>query len=340
MPRFSIVLALFWVVGFGKLAIASTDVVTGYGLTVDDAKADAALICQAEEGILTDDGVQGVGSDDRFFQYTTVCIPGPGSALAEDDVTNRGGYAEPSQSRDEYCQNAKQPGYFKTLLYATNNQIAFVNPAGPLDTGLCWWHSMFQRNAAYLTVFRPDLPKPSHSEALALINDIITRSGIVEIPGYQNLSQFTSDYQNETTNALATWQIVDGVIFGGWTRDIGSKKDLLGDHLAGAMKDFYQNTEVDQRVSFALLVPNEIGSHAWLILNVLRTVDGYALDILDSNFLGVQRRYYHAGMEQLPFLGKETATLDLDRNWLDFQAYENARENYCERGLTSRDFRN
>ena len=58
----------------------------------------------------------------------------------------------------------------------TTNLMSFKNQGGLFNGGVCWWHSRFQRNIFYLSIFRPDLNKPLKSETidgfLVLLKDI------------------------------------------------------------------------------------------------------------------------------------------------------------------------
>jgi hypothetical protein len=86
--------------------------------------------------------------------------------------------------------------------FAEDDTFAFVNPPGPYNTGLCWFHSRLQRQFTYLGNYRPELPKPSKDEAKRIIERIKNREAVTEIPGYQNLKEFSAEYAAELEAAL------------------------------------------------------------------------------------------------------------------------------------------
>lgn len=71
---------------------------------------------------------------------------------------DKSGNTKAATSRAEFCKNADDPNYFKSLLYNENNHLYNLNRGGIANGGVCWWHSMFSRSATFLAVYRPDLP--------------------------------------------------------------------------------------------------------------------------------------------------------------------------------------
>src|SRR5690349_15011002 len=65
-----------------------------------------------------------------------------------------------------FCSMTRED--FRTTLLDSKNHLAFNNDLGPIRTGLCWWHSALQRQATYLVVYRPDLPRPHAKEIVDL----------------------------------------------------------------------------------------------------------------------------------------------------------------------------
>jgi hypothetical protein len=112
-------------------------------------------------------------------------------------------------SKEEFCQLTSDPLALKALAFDEANRLPFENHGGMGNVGTCWWHSRFQRQALYLTVFRPDLPAPSKSEVAILLRDIVSKKKVVEIPGYSNLSAFAKDFAFEIQKALTRWQRSD-----------------------------------------------------------------------------------------------------------------------------------
>src|SRR5438270_754213 len=64
-----------------------------------------------------------------------------------------------------YCSRTRED--FLSAGFSPSQRLSFGNTGGIAHGGVCWWHSRFQRAAIYLTIFRPDLPKPSHRKAVA-----------------------------------------------------------------------------------------------------------------------------------------------------------------------------
>ena len=103
--------------------------------------------------------------------------------------------ASSATSAAQYCKFSRDDFLNQFSEVNKNNRISFDNSRGKLKMGLCWWHSLFQRSAVYLTVYRPDLPKPGSDQVHELISKIIQNKGVVEIPGLRILQSFTHDHE-------------------------------------------------------------------------------------------------------------------------------------------------
>ena len=92
--------------------------------------------------------------------------------------------------------------------YDFRNTLSFQNPLGPIGAGMCWLHSRLQRRFTYLANFRPydergaSIQKPSPAEAQLIIDRIIAGDSVVEIPGFTNLNEFSTEYRSELTEAI------------------------------------------------------------------------------------------------------------------------------------------
>lgn len=91
---------------------------------------------------------------------------------------------------------------------ARKQSLAFDNPAGTFQTGLCWFHSRLQRSAMYLAHFRPELPKPGKLVAKQLIRELIWMDRVVVVPGFADLHEFSEHYRAEFISALNKWSVV------------------------------------------------------------------------------------------------------------------------------------
>ena len=118
----------------------------------------------------------------------------------------------PSQSKDQFCADRSESSFNKTLLQNELNMMGFANEGGIANGGVCWWHSRFQRNATYLTIYKPSEKKPSKEQAKNIITKIKLAKEVVIIPGFRNFSEFTSTYQSEIQSELNKWQKLDGVV--------------------------------------------------------------------------------------------------------------------------------
>lgn len=242
--------------------------------------------------------------------------------------------AKPATSRKEFCAKAKDPDYFKSLFYARENQISFLNKGGLMNGGVCWWHSMLTRAAQYLTVYRPDLPKASSDQAYKIVQWLSANKGVVEIPGYRNFYEFSADHSNTILSALEGWQIVDGGFAFGWVRGVSGNHKVDADEFAKMMNETYKIVKSEKKVAYQKLQIEGIESHAWLVVDMEKTGNGYILDVVDSNYRGVSQVHYVKGMTQLREYESVPYT---SRNAFDYRSFTWAIDQYCKRNLTAED---
>ncbi|MGZ3789205.1 MAG: hypothetical protein ACXVLQ_11820, partial [Bacteriovorax sp.] len=81
------------------------------------------------------------------------------------------------QSKEEFCSRfGPTPSdleIIQDLSTESSNLMSFKNSGGVFNGGVCWWHSRFQRNIFYLSIFRPDLDRPKTTEGIkAIIHQI------------------------------------------------------------------------------------------------------------------------------------------------------------------------
>lgn len=241
----------------------------------------------------------------------------------------------PAYSRQEYCANAHNPDYFKSLFYSSTNQIPWENQGGIMNKGVCWWNSLLTRNVQYLAVFRPDLPPPNTLEVDQIINWLITGNGVVEIPGYHNFSEFSLSNSDKVQRALEMYQIVDGVV------GLGFLRGLVGNHiiepvdLSRMMDETYKLVKESNWVVYQKLQIKGLDAHAWLVVDMQKTPNGYILEVVDSNNPGeVKLASFEHGMKQLPAYDSVPYT---SRNDFSYRSYRLAIDNYCKRGITAAD---
>ena len=150
--------------------------------------------------------------------------------------------ANVSTTKEEFCSDRKDHNYFKELLEDDNNRLSFSNRGGLLNGGVCWWHSRFQRNSIYLTMYNPDLPTPTEKEAKKIISNIRKGKKIVIIPGFDNFYDFSRKYYSLIQKELEKWQRRDGFIRQSWITGLSGDYEVSADELADKSVNFLRLT--------------------------------------------------------------------------------------------------
>lgn len=242
-----------------------------------------------------------------------------------------------AQSRQEFCSKSESPDYFRSLFYSSENLLPIKNEGGIMNMGVCWWHSMMTRNIQYLSVYRPELAKPSESEVWTLLNQLVTNRGVVEIPGYRNFSELTRDHSAKVQKVLENWQIVDGTLGLGFLRGLSGNDRVSAAELNQSMDETFEMVKGKKRVAYQMLQAKGLLAHAWLVVDMIKTGNGYILDVVDSNRFGISQVIYQEGMEQLSEYQSVPYT---SRNFIDYSGYKIARDRYCQLGITAADVEN
>lgn len=206
----------------------------------------------------------------------TVLLPGEVRANAPDLLP---GVCERREGRTTLEGMVAHPGF----------RMSFRNRGGIANGGVCWWHSRFQRAVWTLAEFRPELSKPSHAEAVRLIQSLARLSRVVSIPGYADLASFSADFKAEIQNELNQWQRRDGFINQAWIRGISGQSDMSRrpEKLKQHMDRLFQYSERGRKENFIpwiMLQLKGIDSHAALLTQMRKEGDGYSLSIVESNF--------------------------------------------------------
>jgi hypothetical protein len=213
---------------------------------------------------------------------------------------------EDSDDKQRFCaERLRDTRAIQAHLKNGRNQLALQNRGGLFGGGVCWWHSRFTRNAAYVAIFRPHLPKPTDREARKIINEI-RKGRPVEVPGYQNLYQFSVDYHQEIQRKLNEWQRNDGLLRARWTQGLSGSSATEAQQLEAMMDELYERVQAGEVVYQMLQMPG-ITAHAWLVLDmrpVTGWAQGYELQVSDSNFPGeVRRHHYYRGDASISYHG-------------------------------------
>ena len=115
------------------------------------------------------------------------------------------------QVKEEFCENMKEPDYFKQLILDQRNRLSFRNAGGFFNGGVCWWYSLLVQKQIYLTVFKPELPKPTKKQVREIFSKYVDGNEVVEVPGYKNFYEFSLDWHKVLQKKLNDWQATDGI---------------------------------------------------------------------------------------------------------------------------------
>lgn len=210
----------------------------------------------------------------------------------------------PSLSETDFCSDRKDPDFVKELVQSSSNLMSFQNQGGLLNSGVCWWHSRFQRNALYLTIYKPDEDRPTDAEAMKLILQIKSGNKVVVIPGFNNFSEFSYAYAQEIQNVLNAWQKVDGIAKFAWVKGLRGSAELPPEKLKKQMDKIYEDVEINKNISYNKLQIPGIEAHAWLVVHMEKVSGGYELEILDSNNPDTTEHYsYREGDTNFKYRG-------------------------------------
>ncbi len=194
-------------------------------------------------------------------------------------------------SKGEFCARFADSTVLQSYVSEGTNLMAFKNDGGIFNGGVCWWHSRFQRNIFYLSIFRPDLNAPTSSEVRSIIKEIRAGQSIVTIPGFSNFAEFSETYKAEIQAELNAWQLFDGIVWSVWIDGLKGTTRVQPDVLKTMMDTVFQYVEVDGKIAYQKLQIKGITSHAWLIVGMTKADNGYEIGLIDSNMPRMSRNY-------------------------------------------------
>lgn len=203
--------------------------------------------------------------------------------------------------KDQFCSDRGVQRFGQLYLAQEANRLSFTNEGGIANGGVCWWHSRFTRNAAYVAHYRPELPRPSIQEAQRIIRAIRRGNALVNVPGYSDLHTFSIDFRQEIQKQLNQWQAEEGILNAGWIRGLQGRTSLPADKLATMMDELYQRVVVKHEPVYQKLQLPGIQSHAWIVIWMEKDAQGYILTVVDSNFLTLKTRRYTRGSTQMMY---------------------------------------
>jgi len=208
--------------------------------------------------------------------------------------------ARPAWSKKEFCDMVRDPVQFQRVIASEKNRLSFTSRgAGFLNSGLCWWHSRLTRSATYLTVYRPDLPKPTKKQVLKIFDAYFHNSRVVEIPGYKNLQEFSRDWEDLLLKKLGDWQKVDGILGFAWVGGLAGKTEVSPEELKNKMDNLFKQVRIENKIVYQKLQHPGIGAHSWLVFDMKKTSDGYVLRTTNSSSSNVKVAHYKIGDQYL-----------------------------------------
>lgn len=189
--------------------------------------------------------------------------------------------------KSEFCSRFNEDPKNQTNIqdFANNpeNLMSFKNNGGLFNGGVCWWHSRFQRNIFYLSIFRPDLPKLDRTGIKALIAKIRLGNSVVTITGHHNFEEFSEEYKSLIQDELNDWQLYDGVVLGGWMDGLKGNTKMAPNALLRLMDELHDYVSVKKKVAYQKLQIKGVTAHAWLVVGMTKKAEGYEVGFIDSN---------------------------------------------------------
>jgi len=158
---------------------------------------------------------------------------------------------------------------------------------------------------------------------------------MIEIPGFQNLEEFSTAHEDLITKCLGNWQLFDGAVLFSWINALAGKHNVSPEKLRQLMDEIYEEVHDKNRIAYVKLAIPGPDAHAWLIPHMRADHDddkqpsritGYTFTLLDSNEpCWLNKLTYREGMTCLP--GSRACVPYLQRSG-DFERYRKAIEAY------------
>lgn len=186
-------------------------------------------------------------------------------------------------TKSDFCSRFNDPASIKSFSIDPANLMSFENNGGIFNRGVCWWHSRFQRNVLYLSLFRPDLPIVKPREIMALIKEIRRGEKVIIIPGFSNFTDFSEAFKREIQAELDDWQLYDGIVLGSWIDGLKGDTHLEPALLKKSLDEVYTYVESKNKIAYQKLQIKGITSHSWLVVAMKQLASGYDVGFVDSN---------------------------------------------------------
>ncbi len=211
---------------------------------------------------------------------------------------------EAPKNQQSYCKVVRETNFFRNLIQEKENRLSFRNHGGLLNSGVCWWHSRFTRNALYLGIWRPDLKKPDFEGRKKLIKKIRRATSVITIPGYKNLEELSVDNSDLIQKELESWQKVDGVFKNRWFDGVLGPTRLPKQMFKWHMDRIYKHFKGNDDVVFLRAQIKGISAHSLLLVDMKKEGPGYIMTVIDSNYRYPYKIEYKYGMRYLTYFNK------------------------------------
>ncbi len=238
-------------------------------------------------------------------------------------------YLQVSKNKKEFCSRVNDKKYLKQIIDNLENRMPVVQDVGwriPFTdrrTGACWWESRLQRFSTYLAIYNPKKKKPSRQQALDILKKLFD-SKVVEIPGFNNFSEFTFEWKEVLKEALNNEFDHDAIRDP--FRGLRGSTFINPDELRKTMDRLYQIVEVEGDIAYIMDQMPGIDAHSHLISRMTKHSKGYHIYYVDNNYnyiTEVVTYYYGEDSSELPFTPYIQRMDDLDN-------IRKAQQEYCQ----------
>lgn len=229
---------------------------------------------------------------------------------------------------EDFCHRTNDD--IRTYLLDASSRISFKNNGGLFNGGVCWWHSRLQRSSAYLVKFEPNQKLPSESEVWTILKALRSMNRVVTIPGYKDFATFSEANKNQIQKLLNDWQATDGFLNQQWIRGISGQSILSAEQLKNQM-DYIFNFYKESPLPVWLMAQIKgVTAHAFLLVEMIPSGDGYELKLIDSNKPLLTRTvYYSLGNRNLTLDDKKYTFIPYTGFQKDFKLIAQALQRHC-----------
>lgn len=194
-----------------------------------------------------------------------------------------------------HCQQvAADPSLFLKKLRSAENRLSFTNHGGIMNGGVCWWHSRLTRIAQYLAVFNPAGKPLTDNEAYGQVKRL--RQGKpTTFSGFKNFYDFSIVHSEAIQKNLEEWQITNGGFQLGFLDGLSGSSFVSAKEMKTIMDSNFDLFQTTQKPIYQVLQLPGLTAHAWLIIDMVPTLNGYQFDVVDSNYMPIQSWTYKNG---------------------------------------------